>query len=1057
MKKFARIAVSVLVLALTLIGAVPTQASNLNDAQYMRSLTITNSGAETTNNVVTFDPSTLEMITNGLINSSLTGSAITDLANKDLIYMPKEPVRYKLVKYLECDGTQYIDTGYVPNANTKWVLDWSLTSLNNSVVNVNGCEQSATSKFDIYVTTGNMFVNISGSTSMNFGTASTNRTTAIIDNKRQQSSANSTTNTFTYSNAPSYSIYIGACNSLGTTRYYVSGRIYDSQIYENGVLVRDFVPVQRTTDDVLGLLDRVNNVFYTNKGTGTFGTEQYTTTYYVCDYAESNGTQYINTGYKNDTNFTEIYRFMPTSNQTNTVFCGVRDGTVLYSVLYTSQNIFQFYNNSSVNLGTLSTTTPYTISFELTNLTTNYIDCNGSVYSLTKSASNVSTMTEYIFWANGGASYNKAKMRLYHFSRLSSTKNLTCNLIPVYNAVAQKVQFINTYNGVVLSNLGTGEFDYKLSGNDGTWCLYLPTVAANTSLSERLYISTENLNSKIAYFPGTSGLVVNRNTSNTVTGSDDWNFTIKGHSISGDGSYLFKYGDDLYATLNGNTITFAYGTITIPTSAVNHNTLWGYYYGTVASGVSFTTSSGSITYNSNNMYKSIGGSTNYAPIRTMLTSNPYNQMIVKASGDYSLRIGYATTNTYDPSSYVTGTNNALTVYSLPTGGTVYPLVTDYKSFSSSQSHAVAAYMIAFTKPDNPAQYGTLTKYGANATAMINNSINMLKDAAAVITLATKCTGDFMWACVQSSTFTNALNNSPYKDIITSSVDWAKALAWNSGSYSTTNPNSATVSLSTTQTVPVGYHTYDFRKEGNSISIYVDSNLVRGGIFNETSYYTAITALGYTYSQVASYDTDAQIVFAQGGTTLYADQIQQKKNSNNVGQWSWAQTDTFTFPDTSGNGNTGYPSFRETNYGSVANGANLSVSFGVYQPSNVAEYNPPGGSQSSTFTGLLPPVEQPTQTVDLGNIKNVPFAEVFEDLLGAGGIPSQLFWLPIMMTLAIAACGVAYHLTRDALISCIAGDIMLGLGCALSLLYTVPLVIGIITTIVLLVKRKTISL
>jgi hypothetical protein len=52
-------------------------------------------------------------------------------------------------------------------------------------------------------------------------------------------------------------------------------RMYYFKIYDNGTLVRDFVPVKRNSDNVIGLFDIVNNKFYTNKGTGTFtaGTE----------------------------------------------------------------------------------------------------------------------------------------------------------------------------------------------------------------------------------------------------------------------------------------------------------------------------------------------------------------------------------------------------------------------------------------------------------------------------------------------------------------------------------------------------------------------------------------------------------------------------------------------------------------------------------------------------------------------------------------------------------------------------------------------------------------
>ena len=41
-------------------------------------------------------------------------------------------------------------------------------------------------------------------------------------------------------------------------------------MYDNNVLVRDFVPAKRDSDGAIGLLDIVNNIFYPNMGSGTF-------------------------------------------------------------------------------------------------------------------------------------------------------------------------------------------------------------------------------------------------------------------------------------------------------------------------------------------------------------------------------------------------------------------------------------------------------------------------------------------------------------------------------------------------------------------------------------------------------------------------------------------------------------------------------------------------------------------------------------------------------------------------------------------------------------------
>ena len=48
------------------------------------------------------------------------------------------------------------------------------------------------------------------------------------------------------------------------------GKVYYLNIIENNSMVRNFIPAKRKSDNVLGMYDIVNNVFYTNDGTGTF-------------------------------------------------------------------------------------------------------------------------------------------------------------------------------------------------------------------------------------------------------------------------------------------------------------------------------------------------------------------------------------------------------------------------------------------------------------------------------------------------------------------------------------------------------------------------------------------------------------------------------------------------------------------------------------------------------------------------------------------------------------------------------------------------------------------
>jgi hypothetical protein len=66
-------------------------------------------------------------------------------------------------------------------------------------------------------------------------------------------------------------LFIFALNNGGSANYFGSGKLYNMRIYSAaGVLLRDFKPCYRKSDNVIGLYDLKNNVFYTNAGTGTF-------------------------------------------------------------------------------------------------------------------------------------------------------------------------------------------------------------------------------------------------------------------------------------------------------------------------------------------------------------------------------------------------------------------------------------------------------------------------------------------------------------------------------------------------------------------------------------------------------------------------------------------------------------------------------------------------------------------------------------------------------------------------------------------------------------------
>ena len=58
------------------------------------------------------------------------------------------------------------------------------------------------------------------------------------------------------------------CSS--NSMYPFAGKLYYFKAYQNDIIVRDFIPARRNSDDVIGMYDTVSGQFFTNSGTGNF-------------------------------------------------------------------------------------------------------------------------------------------------------------------------------------------------------------------------------------------------------------------------------------------------------------------------------------------------------------------------------------------------------------------------------------------------------------------------------------------------------------------------------------------------------------------------------------------------------------------------------------------------------------------------------------------------------------------------------------------------------------------------------------------------------------------
>ena len=179
------------------------------------------------------------------------------------------PEGYTLLSYIESSGTQYIDTGFMPNQDTRVVCncDYVATSSASWLFGVR--VSSGQSAFAFLAYSNKFRTDYANSYDKYFSADITN--VSRIDKNKGTTIVNGTetiVDTYTAFDGQ-YNLALLAINTAGTISGYSVAKIYSCQIYDNGTLVRDYVPCINASGE-FGLYDKVNSQFYGNAGSGAF-------------------------------------------------------------------------------------------------------------------------------------------------------------------------------------------------------------------------------------------------------------------------------------------------------------------------------------------------------------------------------------------------------------------------------------------------------------------------------------------------------------------------------------------------------------------------------------------------------------------------------------------------------------------------------------------------------------------------------------------------------------------------------------------------------------------
>ena len=187
------------------------------------------------------------------------------------------PSEYQAVEYIESSGTQYIDTNYVPNQNTKVSVDFQNVVSNENFTILGARNTPNAPRKGIMVGVGvsyTKFVSMFGDVSENIQLSDNNlnKNNVEVSKNGYYFNGNLITTPSQDNWTINQAIYLFAMHQGDGTSItlFAKTKMYACKIWESNVLVRNFIPCYRKSDNVIGLYDLVNNVFYTNAGTGTF-------------------------------------------------------------------------------------------------------------------------------------------------------------------------------------------------------------------------------------------------------------------------------------------------------------------------------------------------------------------------------------------------------------------------------------------------------------------------------------------------------------------------------------------------------------------------------------------------------------------------------------------------------------------------------------------------------------------------------------------------------------------------------------------------------------------
>lgn len=225
------------------------------------------------NNGYMFDRLSHSLYANAGSDSFTLGNDIACGKTKILGSGSLVPNEYRQVEYIQSSESQWIDTGVYGNLNIMGYVDLEPSAaspkypIGSSVQSNLGywgiCFQS-TGSIQYYIGDGSYANPSTYAQGTRYKIVINDNKKFYLDNELAVDYNTYTTKNYTRNNTKTIILFGFNWSSISLGSF----KLYNCKLWDNGILIRNFIPVVRKSDSKPGMYDRVNNVFYINQGSG---------------------------------------------------------------------------------------------------------------------------------------------------------------------------------------------------------------------------------------------------------------------------------------------------------------------------------------------------------------------------------------------------------------------------------------------------------------------------------------------------------------------------------------------------------------------------------------------------------------------------------------------------------------------------------------------------------------------------------------------------------------------------------------------------------------------